>query len=206
MGDSDRDAWWVSASYCACCGPGLSATLIGPRRRLWLTCADLCWPEATLAPDVVAGALAAGSEGSGLPRTPDTPDLSDLSPGAGFVRLRHGPVRKMTFLRESAGRTRRLGCACLSFGFAMVLLAACSADTTSPPSASSAAKGRSSATATASQPTTPRNVTTTTAPLQTTTTTSPGQATTTTAPFLTPTTASGASQPLDTAQHSHGVF
>jgi hypothetical protein len=111
----------------------------------------------------------------------------------------------MTFLRESAGRVRRLGWACVSFGLAIVLLAACSADTPSPPSASSAAKGRSSTTATTPRPTIPRNVTTTTAPPQSTTTPLP-QATTTTAPFLTSTTASGTSQPLDTAQNSQGVF
>jgi hypothetical protein len=88
----------------------------------------------------------------------------------------------------------------------MVLLAACSADTTSPPSASSAAKARAATTTTASHPTIPRIPTTTTTPLQPTTTTSSARAATTTAPFLTPTTASGTSQPLDTAQNSHGVF
>ena len=110
----------------------------------------------------------------------------------------------MAFFREPACRTRRQGYAVLALGFAMVLLAACSSDPTTPRPSAIPATGRSSTTAGASLPPTNHQGSTTSAPGQSTTTTSLRRVTATTTPRLTTTTASGAPQPRGAPQRSHG--
>ncbi len=108
------------------------------------------------------------------------------------------------FFREPGGRTRRHGYAVLAFGAAVVLLAACSTNPTTPRPSANSANGRSSTTTAASFPPTNHQGSTTSTPGQSTTTTSLRRVTATTTPRLTTTTASGAPQPRGVAQRSHG--